>query len=50
MGIVDGRSYTWRGLSGMYAIDGGLSLAACALMAFLMIRASRLSAEDATAA
>jgi PAT family beta-lactamase induction signal transducer AmpG len=47
MGIVDGRSYTWRGLSGMYAIDGGLSLAACALMALLMARASRRPAAIA---
>ena len=36
MGVLDGRSYTWRGLSGMYAVDGGLSVAACALMALLM--------------
>jgi PAT family beta-lactamase induction signal transducer AmpG len=41
MGIVDGRIYTWRGLSGMYAVDGGLSILACALMAFIMARASR---------
>jgi PAT family beta-lactamase induction signal transducer AmpG len=36
MGVVDGRSYTWRGLSGMYFVDGSLSVAACALMAMLM--------------
>jgi PAT family beta-lactamase induction signal transducer AmpG len=38
MGVLDGRSYTWRGLSGMYAIDGGLSIIACAAMAFLLWR------------
>jgi len=48
MGIVDGRSYTWRGLTGMYAIDGGLSILACAAMAILMWRAS--GRPNATAA
>ncbi len=38
MGILDGHSYTRHGLSGMYALDGGLSLFACALMAFIMWR------------
>jgi MFS transporter, PAT family, beta-lactamase induction signal transducer AmpG len=36
MGVLDGRTYSGHGLSGMYALDGGLSLAACALLAILM--------------
>jgi hypothetical protein len=41
MGVLDGHTYTRHGLTGMYAIDGGLSILACAGMALLMWRASR---------
>jgi PAT family beta-lactamase induction signal transducer AmpG len=33
MGVLDGRIYGGHGLARMYLVDGGLSLAACALMA-----------------
>ena len=33
MGVLDGRTYGSHGLAGMYLVDGGLSLAACILMA-----------------
>jgi hypothetical protein len=38
MGILDGHTYTSRGLSGMYLADGALSLLACILMAVAMRR------------
>ena len=41
MGVLDGRVYGGRGLSRMYLVDGGLSLAACALMAVIMWLFSR---------
>jgi PAT family beta-lactamase induction signal transducer AmpG len=41
MGVLDGHSYTRHGLSGMYALDGGLSLAACGVMALLMWQLAR---------
>jgi len=36
MGVLDGRVYGGHGLARMYLMDGGLSLAACALMAAVM--------------
>jgi PAT family beta-lactamase induction signal transducer AmpG len=36
MGVLDGRIYGGHGLAPMYLVDGGLSLAACALMAAVM--------------
>ena len=36
MGVLDGRIYGGHGLARMYLVDGGLSLAACALMAAVM--------------
>lgn len=53
MGVLDGRRYTAHGLAGMYALDGGLSLCACAAMAAVLWRASRRSpaaGEEAIAA
>ena len=41
MGVLDGRVYDSHGLSRMYLMDGGLSLAACALMAAVMWLFSR---------
>lgn len=38
MGVLDGRVYSSHGLSGMFLVDGGLSLAACFLMATLIRR------------
>jgi PAT family beta-lactamase induction signal transducer AmpG len=38
MGVADGRSFGGGGLPAMYAVDGGISLAACALMAAVMWR------------
>ena len=43
MGILDGHTYTTHALSGMYLVDGGLSLIACILMALLMRRLARHS-------
>jgi MFS transporter, PAT family, beta-lactamase induction signal transducer AmpG len=36
MGVLDGRTYGGHGLARMYLVDGGLSLAACAVMAAVM--------------
>jgi PAT family beta-lactamase induction signal transducer AmpG len=36
MGILDGHRYMTHGVTGMYVLDGGLSLVACAAMALLM--------------
>ena len=41
MGVLDGRVYGGHGLARMYLVDGGLSLAACALMAAVMWRSVR---------
>jgi MFS transporter, PAT family, beta-lactamase induction signal transducer AmpG len=41
MGVLDGRVYGGHGLARMYLMDGGLSLAACALMAVIMRRSAR---------
>jgi PAT family beta-lactamase induction signal transducer AmpG len=41
MGVLDGRVYGGHGLARMYLVDGGLSLAACALMAVIMWLFSR---------
>ena len=39
MGVLDGRTYTGMGgLSAMYAVDGGLSLVACAVLAVILWR------------
>jgi PAT family beta-lactamase induction signal transducer AmpG len=38
MGVLDGRVSSAHGLSGMYAMDGGLSLIACAAMAVVLSR------------
>jgi PAT family beta-lactamase induction signal transducer AmpG len=49
MGVLDGRIYGGHGLSRMYLIDGGLSLAACALMAAVMWRVAPPPTASATA-
>jgi PAT family beta-lactamase induction signal transducer AmpG len=36
MGVLDGRVSTRHGVSGMYAVDGALSLLACGMMALVM--------------
>ena len=36
MGVLDGRVSTRHGVSGMYAVDGALSLLACGVMAVVM--------------
>jgi hypothetical protein len=42
MGVIDGRTYSGlgklHGLTAMYAIDGTLSLVACALLALILWR------------
>jgi PAT family beta-lactamase induction signal transducer AmpG len=38
MGVLDGRVSEAHGLTGMYALDGGLSLVACAAMALALYR------------
>jgi PAT family beta-lactamase induction signal transducer AmpG len=43
MGVLDGRVYGGHGLTRMYLVDGGLSLAACAMMAIVMWRFGRHS-------
>jgi PAT family beta-lactamase induction signal transducer AmpG len=45
MGVVDGRMYGSHGLAGMYALDGGLSLLACAAMAGVMWRSGKTHAS-----
>ena len=49
MGVLDGRIYGGHGLARMYLIDGGLSLAACALMAAIMWLFARPPAASAIA-
>jgi PAT family beta-lactamase induction signal transducer AmpG len=39
--VVDGWGYSWRGVAGSYAADAASSLAAIALLAFFLTRASR---------
>ena len=41
MGVLDGRIYGAHGLGRMYLVDGGLSLAACAVMAVVLLRLNR---------
>jgi PAT family beta-lactamase induction signal transducer AmpG len=41
MGVLDGRVSTLHGVSGMYAVDGALSLLACGVMALVMWREVR---------
>jgi hypothetical protein len=41
MGVLDGRVYTTRGLHGMLAVDGLLSLAACLVMLAVTFRSRR---------
>jgi PAT family beta-lactamase induction signal transducer AmpG len=41
MGVLDGRVYDSHGLTRMYLVDGGMSIAACALMAIVMWRFGR---------
>jgi PAT family beta-lactamase induction signal transducer AmpG len=37
MGLVDGRAYAWRGLTGAYVADAGISLAACAILGAMLL-------------
>jgi len=46
MGIADGRMAGNHGLTGMYALDGGVSLLACALMAAVMWRRNQGDLTD----
>jgi PAT family beta-lactamase induction signal transducer AmpG len=39
MGMIDGRVSSAHGLSGMYAVDGGISLLACLAMAAVLLQA-----------
>jgi PAT family beta-lactamase induction signal transducer AmpG len=48
MGVLDGREYDAHGLSRMYLIDGGLGLAACALMAAVMWTFARKTPATST--
>jgi PAT family beta-lactamase induction signal transducer AmpG len=49
MGVLDGRIYGGHGLARMYLVDGGLSLAACSLMAaILWLFARRPTASTAS--
>ncbi len=49
MGILDGRVYDSHGLARMYLVDGGLSIAACAVMATVMWLFTRRSTISPTA-
>lgn len=49
MGVLDGRVYGAHGLSRMYLVDGGLSLAACALMSVVMLRFEQHSSLSSAA-
>ena len=50
MGVLDGRMYGAGGLARMYLVDGGLSLAACGLLAAVMwkLRLGRRLGEEPT--
>jgi PAT family beta-lactamase induction signal transducer AmpG len=37
MGVIDGRAYSWHGVSGEYAADAGISLVVCAMLAGLLL-------------
>lgn len=46
MGFIDGKGYDWSGITGSFVTDAGLSIAACTLLAFLLLRLRRLAARD----
>ena len=39
--VVDGWGYAWRGVSGSYVVDAGVSLLACFLLTALLLKAPR---------
>ncbi len=49
MGVLDGRVYDSHGPARMYLVDGGLSIAACAVMAAVMWLFARRSTMSPTA-
>jgi PAT family beta-lactamase induction signal transducer AmpG len=44
MGVLDGRVFASHGVTGMYLVDGGLSLLACGVLAVVMRRGKALPA------
>ena len=36
MGFIDGAAYKWRGIPGSFAMDAGISIAVCLLLAFAL--------------
>jgi PAT family beta-lactamase induction signal transducer AmpG len=44
MVMVDGWGYSWHGVAGSYAVDAGLSLLACGLLALCMAHVARRGA------
>jgi MFS transporter, PAT family, beta-lactamase induction signal transducer AmpG len=41
MGVIDGRAYSWHGVTGEYVADAGISLVACALLAVMLMAMRR---------
>ncbi len=49
MGFIDGRAYTWRGVTGSFAADAGISLIVCFLLLAALMILRRNVAVRATA-
>ena len=47
--LVDGAGYGWRGVTGSYLADGGVSLLACLLLAVCLLRVRRAAATGPAA-
>lgn len=50
MQVLDGRAYGAGGLAGSYLMDGGLGVAACALLALVLVVAAKRGRAQPTAA
>ena len=37
MVVVDGQAYQWHGVAGAFIVDAGLGIAACLLLALLLL-------------
>jgi MFS transporter, PAT family, beta-lactamase induction signal transducer AmpG len=43
--VVDGRGYSWRGINGAFIVDAGLGIAACLLLAMLLVFVRRIGLD-----